>query len=100
MQIDQTQQRLRTFTGTYVNPLSEVYEYSLMMTDLAESLVKRIMKETGHSRARVIVHVQNSVISYEDTLEFAERFAELPCECTCEEIYLLGWETWIKLNDL
>lgn len=100
MKIDQTQQRLRTFIGTYVNPQSEVYEYALMMTDLADSLVHRIMKETGYSRARVIVHVQNSVISYEDTLEFAERFGELPCKCTCEEIYLLGWKMWIKLNDL
>lgn len=100
MKIDQTQQKLRTFTGTFVNPHSEVYEHCLMMVDLAEDIVYGIMQETGHSRARVIAHVQNSVISFEETLHFAERFRELPCACACEEIYLLGWETWIKLNDL
>lgn len=100
MMINQTQQTLRSIFGNYVNPESEVYINTILRSEEVEWTIAQIKKATAHSPARILVHVQNSVLSYEDTLEYAFYYGELPCDCVAEEIYLMGFEAWHKLNKL
>jgi hypothetical protein len=95
-----TQHFIKKIIGTHVNPESEVYPLTVTLCSGASTIIAHISRATGECRNKIITHVQESVISYEDTLLYAEEFGELPCECVCEEIYMLGFDTWLKLNNL
>lgn len=42
--------------------------------------------------------VQESILTIDDHLKYAECYNKFPSCDECEEIYLLGFETWHKLN--
>lgn len=94
------QASIKKFTGALVNEDSQIYSHAVIKAIHNEEIVYRIMELTRHTEKRVINHIQRNVISYEDTLKYAEYYRRLPAAEFCEEIYLMSFETWILFEGL
>lgn len=94
------QASIKKFTGAYVNEKSQVFAPAKISAICNEQIVYTIMQLTRKTELRIINHVLRSVISFSDTLKYAEIYYRLPDDYTCEEIYILGWENWIRFQGL
>lgn len=45
-----------------------------------------------------LAQVQGSILSIDDHLKYAEYYNKFPTPAEREEIYLMGFDSWIRLN--
>jgi hypothetical protein len=63
-----------------------------------ENKVYLLMQMTQCPRELVIEIVQEGVLTFDDTMAFAEVYNRFPNVNESEEIYLMGFKDWNKLN--
>lgn len=94
------QESIKAFMGREIDERSLIFQTSLDITARNEQIVYSLMQLTGKTRIRIINHVLRSVISFQTTLKYAEYYRKLPSDWVCEEIFLMGFESWIIFERL
>lgn len=89
---------IKLFCSGYVN--GELANNCAAIAIRNEQIVYDIMQLTGKSRKRIINHVLVSVISFQDTLQYAEIYRKFPNDWACEEIFMMGFDNWIRFERL
>lgn len=98
--MNELQSSIKKFTGSCVNENSKIFAHSSAIAICNEQIVYTIMQLTGKTERRIINHVLASVISFHDTLAYAQIYRKLPTDWVCEEIFMMGWNTWIRFEEL
>lgn len=91
---------IKTFCGGYVNPSSPIFKRTTAIAICNEQIVYNLQLLTRLSERKIINYVLRSVISFSDTLIYAEIYKKLPNDWVCEEIFAMGIRTWLKFEDL
>lgn len=98
METNTIQTATKKYFGSKVN-IDQYAKFYLRRCIQNEQTVYSIMQLTRLPESLIISRVQDSVISYEETLKFAEVYRHLPSEYQCMEIYLMcGFDSWFKVN--
>lgn len=91
---------IKTFCGAYINPDSRIYKQATAIAICNEQIVYNIQLLTSMSHRKIITHIMRNVISFSDTLLYAEVYKKLPDAWVCEEIFVMGFSTWLRFEDL